>query len=94
MRDVRLVFWFVLYAWSGLGAAFGPVLLLALTTRKVTGWGAVAGMATGFLVTVIWKQSGLSDSVIYELVPAFLAALLVTLTASALSRAQRHPPET
>jgi sodium/proline symporter len=94
MRDVRLVFWFVLYAWSGLGAAFGPVLLLALTTRKVTGWGAVAGMATGFLVTVIWKQSGLSDSVIYELVPAFLAALLVTLTASALSRAQRHAPET
>ncbi len=89
MRDVRLVFWFVLYAWSGLGAAFGPVLLLALTTRRVTGWGAVAGMITGFLVTVAWKQSGLSESMIYELVPAFLSAALATLAVSTLDRARR-----
>jgi len=26
LGQVRLVFWFVLFAWSGLGAAFGPVL--------------------------------------------------------------------
>ncbi|MBN1335027.1 MAG: sodium/proline symporter [Deltaproteobacteria bacterium] len=89
MQEVRLVFWFVLYAWSGLGAAFGPVLLLALTTRRVTGWGAVAGMATGFLVTVVWKQTGLSTTIIYELVPAFLAAGLATLAGSSLDRSRR-----
>ena len=59
---------------------------LALGTRRVTGWGAVAGMATGFLFTVARKRSGLSDSVIYELVPAFPAAGLATLAGSALPR--------
>ncbi len=84
--EVRVVFWFVLFAWSGLGAAFGPVILLSLWTRSVTGWGAVAGVSTGFLVTVLWKVGGLSDRVVYELVPAFLLAGLATLAASALER--------
>ncbi len=83
LGDVRMVFWFVLFAWSGLGAAFGPVVLLALLTRILTWKGAVAGMVTGFLVTIVWKLTGLSDSVIYELVPAFFlagaAATLVSL---------------
>lgn len=74
VQEVRVVFWFVLFAWSGLGAAFGPVLLLELTWSCLTRRGALAGMLTGFLVTVIWKLTGLSDSVIYELVPAFLLA--------------------
>jgi len=33
-------------------------------------------MLTGFLTTLIWKVTGLSESVIYELVPAFLFAAL------------------
>lgn len=86
LQDVRVVFWFVLFAWSGLGAAFGPVLLLALTTDRLTRSGVVAGMLTGILVTIAWKQSGLSDAVVYELVPAFLLASLAALTASALER--------
>jgi Na+/proline symporter len=86
VREVRVVFWFVLFAWSGLGAAFGPVLLLTLWTKSVTRWGAVAGVATGFLVTVLWKVSGLSDRVVYELVPAFVLAGLATLAGSALER--------
>jgi sodium/proline symporter len=43
-------------------------------------------MLTGFLVTVAWKQSGLSERVIYELVPAFLLAGLAALAVSALDR--------
>ncbi len=30
LHQTPLIFWFVLFAWSGLGAAFGPVLLCAL----------------------------------------------------------------
>ena len=90
--QVRLVFWFVLFAWSGLGAAFGPVLLLSLTTGKVTRWGAVAGAATGFAVTVAWKLSGLSDRVVYELVPAFLMAGLAVLAVSAVERRLARRP--
>lgn len=87
--QVRVVFWFVLFAWSGLGAAFGPVVLLSLWTRKVTPWGACAGIATGFLVTVLWKAAGLSDRYIYELVPAFLLAGMAVLAAGALERRRK-----
>ena len=55
LSEVRIVFWFVLFAWSGLGAAFGPLILLALSRRAVNRHGALAGMLTGVGVTVIWK---------------------------------------
>jgi sodium/proline symporter len=86
LQQVRVVFWFVLFAWSGLGAAFGPVLLLALWTNLLTRTGAIAGMITGFAVTVVWKTSGLSERVIYELVPAFLLATVAALVVSWLDR--------
>lgn len=76
--EVRVVFWFVLFAWSGLGAAFGPVVLGTLFSRNLTGSGALAGILTGFAVTVVWKVTGLSDAVMYELPPAFAAASLAS----------------
>ncbi|MFQ5717361.1 MAG: sodium/proline symporter, partial [Nitrospinales bacterium] len=79
LTEVRVIFWFVLFAWSGLGAAFGPVILFTLYSRNVTLRGAVAGMTVGFATTILWKVTGLSDSVIYELVPAFLLSSLAIL---------------
>ncbi|MCZ6512949.1 MAG: sodium/proline symporter [Nitrospinae bacterium] len=76
LLKVPVIFWFVLFAWSGLGASFGPVILFSLFSRKVTREGAIAGMGVGFTTTLIWKMTGLSDSVIYELVPAFALASL------------------
>jgi sodium/proline symporter len=55
LSEVRLVFWFVLFAWSGLGAAFAPLILLALVRRGVNRHGALAAMLTGVGVTVAWK---------------------------------------
>ena len=55
LSEVRLVFWFVLFAWSGLGAAFAPLILLALFKRGVNRHGALAAMLTGIGVTVAWK---------------------------------------
>ncbi len=55
LSEVRLVFWFVLFAWSGLGAAFAPLILLALMRRGVNRHGALAAMLTGTGVTVAWK---------------------------------------
>jgi sodium/proline symporter len=77
LTETRVIFWFVLFAWSGLGASFGPVILFSLYSKNITRSGAIAGMITGFAVTIIWKVSGLSESIIYELVPAFLIASLV-----------------
>jgi len=55
LSEVRLVFWFVLFAWSGLGAAFAPLILLSLSKRGVNRHGALAAMLTGIGVTVAWK---------------------------------------
>ena len=55
LSEVRLVFWFVLFAWSGLGAAFAPLILLALARRGINRHGALAAMLTGIGVTVAWK---------------------------------------
>ena len=77
LGETRVIFWFVLFAWSGLGASFGPLILFTLYRKDTTRQGAVAGMLTGFITTLVWKITGLSESVIYELVPAFILSSLV-----------------
>ncbi|MBN2170201.1 MAG: sodium/proline symporter [Candidatus Krumholzibacteriota bacterium] len=80
------VFHLVLYAWAGLGAVFGPVLLLGLWWRNCTRAGALAGMLTGLAVMLVWARTPVLKGLVYELVPAFLAALFATLLVSRLSR--------
>ncbi len=70
LTDVRVIFWFVLFAWSGLGASFGPAILFVLYWNQTTRQGVLAGMLTGFITTLVWKVSGLSE-ILYELPPAF-----------------------
>ena len=77
LMDTRVIFWFVLFAWSGLGSSFGPVILFTLYSKKITRNGAIGGMLTGFFTTIVWKAAGLSDTIIYELVPAFLLSSFV-----------------
>jgi Na+/proline symporter len=82
----QLVFWLVLFAWSGLGAAFGPVVLSLLYYKKTTGAGVAAGMSAGFLTSVIWvsllKQYSYD---LYEAIPGFFVGGLVTLLVSHLT---------
>lgn len=73
----------VSYAWAGFGAAFGPVVLLSLFWRRMTGAGALAGMLVGALVVVGWKP--LTGSSLYEMVPAFILALLAIYVVSMMS---------
>jgi sodium/proline symporter len=68
----------VAFAWAGFGAAFGPLVLFALFSRKTTWQSALAGMITGTVVLVLWKQVGLRDTM-YEIVPGFIANCLTIL---------------
>jgi sodium/proline symporter len=77
-----LVFWLVLFAWSGLGASFGPVILLGLFWRRMNGKGAIAGLISGTLVTIVWKQTPALAALLYELIPAFLVATLAAIAAA------------
>ncbi len=90
LGEVRLIFWFVLFAWSGLACAFTPVVLCSLFWARTTRAGAIAGMAGGFAVTVLWVvffKAGFYD--LYEMIPGFLAGLLLTVGVSLLT----PPPE-
>ena len=66
----------VAYAWAGLGASIGPAVLACLYWRRTTEAGLVAGMLLGAATTVLWRElsGGVFD--LYEIVPAFAAALL------------------
>jgi SSS family solute:Na+ symporter len=77
-----LVFWLVLFAWGGLGASFGPALILSLYWKRTTKAGIVTGMLTGTLITIIWKLWLKEPTGIYELIPAFFGALVVILFVS------------
>ena len=62
----------VSYAWGGFGAAFGPVVIMSLFSRKTSWQSALGGMITGTVVLVLWKNTGLG-AVMYEIVPGFIA---------------------
>ncbi len=85
LTENRVIFEFVLYAWSVLGAAFGPVVILGLLWKRTTAAGAAAGMLTGAIVTVIWRNIPVLKGAVYELVPAFVLAFLAVLVVSLLT---------
>jgi sodium/proline symporter len=71
-------------AWAGFGAAFGPVIILALTWRRMTLAGALAGMVTGAAVVLLWIRADLSGQM-YEIVPGFIAAFAAIIGVSLVS---------
>ena len=83
LHQTPLIFWFVLFAWSGLGAAFGPVLLCGMWYPRTNLSGAIAGMLGGFITTVVWVLwlkawfFGL-----LEIIPGFIVGLLLTVVVS------------
>jgi sodium/proline symporter len=83
------IFRVVSYAWAGLGAAFGPLVLFSLFWKRTTLPGAVAGMFTGGVMVVVWKNwigklGGYFG--VYELLPAFVLSAVVIFTVSLLTR--------
>ncbi|MEJ2237378.1 MAG: sodium/proline symporter [Gemmatimonadales bacterium] len=83
LPEVRVVFWFVLFAWSGIASAFAPVVLCSLFWSGTTRAGAVAGMIAGFVTTVLWVLL-LRDRFydLYEMIPGFVAGFAVTIAVS------------
>lgn len=84
------VFRIVSFAWAGFGATFGPVVLLALFWKRSNMYGALCGMVSGGIMVFAWKF-GISTLggvfAIYELLPAFIVALIVNIVVSLLTPA-------
>ena len=71
----------VSFAWAGFGAAFGPLVLFSLFWKRLNAPGAIAGMITGAVVTIVWGMTSLGD-LIYEIVPGFAAGLVAAVVVS------------
>ncbi|MBC3194284.1 sodium/proline symporter PutP [Pseudonocardia sp. C8] len=72
------------FAWAGFGASFGPAILLCLFWRRLTNWGALAGMVAGAVTVFVWDAYGplIGGVELYEIVPAFLVNVLVAVVVS------------
>ena len=84
------IFEIVSFAWAGFGAAFGPIVLLALFWKRSNKWGALCGMIAGGAMIFIWKYgiARLGGAfAIYELLPAFLIALIINVVVSLVTAA-------
>lgn len=88
------VFAIVSFAWAGFGATFGPVVLSALFWKRSNRWGALAGMISGGIMVFVWKYLiapscenwGLGFLNVYELLPAFITALIAIVVVSLLTK--------
>jgi len=88
----KVVMKMVSFAWAGFGAAFGPLILLALFWKRTNLAGAIAGMVTGAATCFVWKfvlASGADANPIfglYELAPGFALAFAVTVVVSLVTK--------
>ena len=60
----------VSFAWGGMGAAFGPVTLLALYWRRFNAWGAAASIVAGTVAASMWALLDGGPSGIWDIQPA------------------------
>lgn len=97
----KVVMKMVSFAWAGFGAAFGPLILLALFWRRTTLAGAVAGMVVGAVTCFIWKFVLAANAslvaaypifALYELAPGFIFAFIAIVVVSFFTKKPAFDP--
>tara|TARA_A100001234_G_scaffold107678_1_gene94556 strand:- start:298 stop:960 length:663 start_codon:yes stop_codon:yes gene_type:complete len=80
------IFSVVSYAWSGLGSAFGPALIMTLWWSKTTRKGVIAGMLVGFITTIFWSNIPDLRGIITERVTSFVFSLVAIYCVSIIDK--------
>lgn len=75
---IATIYRLVLYSWSGLGASFGPLLLLSLYRKDINKYGAFAGIFVGGLTAAIWPYF---ESHYHWEIPALVAGFILSIIA-------------
>lgn len=90
---VTTIYELVLYSWSGLGASFGPLLLLSLYVKKINKYGAFSGILIGGITAAIWPYlDKMWHTDIPSLIPGFTLSCLAIFGVSWLARKCMHLP--
>ena len=81
-------------AWAGFGAAFGPIVLLALYWKRINTPGAITGMAVGALTVIIWDYIPMINGAtigtatdLYSLIPGFAFSFICAVVVSLVTKA-------
>ena len=82
----------VSYAFGGMGAAFGPSILLAPYWRRFNFWGAVSGVVVGTVVSSIWGFASGGPGGVWNIMvgtPGFAAGAVAAVAVTLLT-ARHH----
>jgi sodium/proline symporter len=66
----------VSYAWAGLGASLGPVVLFSLYYKKMTEISAILSIFFGGVLVLVWDLFSGGIFSLYSLVPGFIFSSL------------------
>ncbi len=85
---ISSIYQLVEYSWSGLGASFGPLLLLSLYLKNINKYGAFAGILVGGLTAAIWPylNSRYHLGVASSLIPGFVFGIVSIMGVSYFMR--------
>jgi solute:Na+ symporter, SSS family len=72
---ISTIYNLVLFAWTGLGTSFGPLILISLYSKKINRFGAIVGIFSGGLTTILSPY--VSKSLNFE-IPTMLVGFLVS----------------
>ena len=91
--NISTIYKLVLYAWSGLGASFGPLLILSLFLKtSINRYGAFAGIFVGGITAIVWDYFG-GTVEIPSMIPGFILSSLAIVGVSYFTRKQTIPSE-
>ncbi|WP_425804034.1 sodium/proline symporter PutP [Desulfitobacterium sp. Sab5] len=73
------------YAWAGFGSSFGPAIFLSLYWKRMTKWGAFAGMVVGAATVIIWGSIPYLKAALYEMIPGFILSVIAIILVSLMT---------
>ncbi len=78
----------VLYAWSGLGCSFGPLVLMSLYSKSANKYGAITGVFVGGIIAATWDSLNpyVTSFTIPAMIPGFFLSLLSIYVVSTLTK--------
>ena len=79
------VFDLVSYAWAGFGAAFGPAILISLYWKRMNWQGTLAGIISGGITVILWKNLVKQYINLYEILPAFIISVIFIVIVSLMT---------
>ena len=80
------------YAWGGMGAAFGPAIILALYWRRFSLRGALASIVSGAATVTIWHFSSGGPWGIFDMAIATAPGFIVATVAAIGVTMATSPP--